>query len=626
MLDPVTERGDARREVVILTDAGRSGADALDGASDLTVWVGAGVGGRPDEWELALDRLERRPVVVAVVSVASAADEGWRRLVGHALALQLAVLVVAADDTPLAKWPVALLDARPPIVDAADTSWRASLLAIVRRVDAGPTPPGDPPARPAATGDPHRRPAARGGSAPTLQRRSTTTSSSRCTGLRPLHRKRGTCCSSSLTSRSSTGRQGGTRWPRFGAKPRRCLGEAFDRYGKLVDESAGPIRRGSDIVIEPFLAGATFNPPTVSFRWEEPVHRADFRFKVMADTGSRVRGGVRVFVGAVVVGEVTFSVRVGEAAPGDSVDVDHTRRFRRVFASYAHDDAEVVLTLADAAKVLGVDYVIDVRDLRSGDDWRHRIHELIEHVDTFQLFWSSNALQSPYVLEECRHALSLGREGFIQPVYWEEPLLLDPDRDAPPPAITRLHFSKLAGPERRSAPLPPPPPPAPPATATGARRATTGRRRPPAPAPRVAARSRRSWVAGAAAAVLVAAGAAVTVAQLGRSPGSANPDVTPTAGKPPPTAIDPTDPPGTNVPTSCSWADGYLDAPSSEQRAITAAQPSMEDLTRQLVLDAQAQAGASPPSRSSISPASGPARMVSSTSSNSSATSSWCRR
>ena len=395
------------------------------------------------------------------------------------------------------------------------------------------------------------------------------------------------------------------------------LGEAFDRYGKLVDESAGPIRRGSDIVIEPFLAGATFNPPTVSFRWEEPVHRADFRFKVMADPGGRVRGGVRVFVGAVVVGEVTFSVRVGDVAPSDSVDVDHTRRFRRVFASYAHDDAEVVLTLADAAKVLGVDYVIDVRDLRSGDDWQHRIHELIEHVDTFQLFWSSNALHSPYVLEECRHALSLGREGFIQPVYWEEPLLLDPDRDAPPPAITRLHFSKLAGPERRTALLPPPPPPPPTASATAT--TTTARAapppappppappppaapppapRPPAappPAPGAAARSWRSWVAGAAAAaVIVAAGAAMTVAQLGRSPGSVTSPTTPTAGGPPPTAIEPTDPPDTNVPSSCSWADGYRDAPASEQRDIEAAQPSMEDLTSQLVLDAQAQAGPSP--------------------------------
>ena len=480
MLDPVTERGDARREVVILTDAGRSSAGALDGASDLTVWVGAGVGSRPDEWELALDWLERRPVVVAVVSVASAADEGWRRLVGHALTLELAVLVVAADDTPLAKWPVALLDARPPIVDAADTSWRASLLAIVRRVDAGPTPPGDPPARPAVPETPTvvRPPEEARTHTPEAFDDDVQFTVYRPSAVAPEAWNLLLVFAHKSELDRETGRDPLAEVRR---QAEALLGEAFDRYGKLVDESAGPIRRGSDIVIEPFLAGATFNPPTVSFRWEEPVHRADFRFKVMADTGSRVRGGVRVFVGAVVVGEVTFSVRVGEAAPGDSVDVDHTRRFRRVFASYAHDDAEVVLTLADAAKVLGVDYVIDVRDLRSGDDWRHRIHELIEHVDTFQLFWSSNALQSPYVLEECRHALSLGREGFIQPVYWEEPLLLDPDRDAPPPAITRLHFSKLAGPERRSAPLPPPPPPAPPATATG--------RAAPPPAPPAPARS-----------------------------------------------------------------------------------------------------------------------------------------
>ncbi len=482
MLDPVTERGDARREVVILTDAGRTGADALYGASDLMVWVGAGVGDRPDEWGLTLDRLERRPVVVVVVSVAATADEGWRRLVGHALALQLEVLVVAADAAPLAEWPVALLDARPPIVDAADPSWRTSLLAIVRWVDAGPVPPGDPPARPAAPETPTVLPPPE---AVRTQSPEAFDDDVQFTVYRPSAVAPAAWnLLLVFAHKSELDRETG-RDPL--AEVRRqaeaLLGDALDRYAKLVDESAGPIRRGSDIVIEPFLAGATFNPPTVSFRWEEPVHRADFRFKVMADAGSRVRGGVRVFVGAVVVGEVTFSVRVGEVAPGDSVDVDHTRRFRRVFASYAHDDAEVVLTLADAAKVLGVDYVIDVRDLRSGDDWQHRIHELIEQVDTFQLFWSSNALHSQFVLEECRHALSLGREGFIQPVYWEEPLLLDPDRDAPPPAITRLHFSKLAGPERRTAPLPPPPSPAASATATATATASAARAPPPAPPP-----------------------------------------------------------------------------------------------------------------------------------------------
>ena len=90
------------------------------------------------------------------------------------------------------------------------------------------------------------------------------------------------------------------------------LGAQASAYGTLSADSTGPLRRGSTLLVEPWLDGATFNPPTVELRWEEPVHRADFRFRVGADAPAIARGGVRIFVGAVVVGELSLSVRVGE--------------------------------------------------------------------------------------------------------------------------------------------------------------------------------------------------------------------------------------------------------------------------------------------------------------------------
>jgi len=126
------------------------------------------------------------------------------------------------------------------------------------------------------------------------------------------------------------------------------------------------------------------------------------------------------------------------------------RRFRKVFASYSHADAEVVEAVASAVQLLGDEYLIDSHDLRSGEDWQQRIGELIDDADVFQLFWSSNALQSHYVLAECRHALALRREGFIRPVYWQDPFPEDLRQDLPPPSIRRRPPRSASGHGRRS--------------------------------------------------------------------------------------------------------------------------------------------------------------------------------
>ena len=241
------------------------------------------------------------------------------------------------------------------------------------------------------------------------------------------------------------------------------LGVDAADYGTLTADSAGSLRRGTTLLIEPWLDGATFNPPTVELQWYEPVHRADFRFQVAEDGPAVARGGVRIFAGVVLIGELTMTVRVasGEDASAPPQRAD---RFRRIFASYAHADAEVVDRLAAAVGVLGDEYIIDSRNLRSGEDWEQQIEGFIEQADVFQLFWSSNALRSPYVLAECRHALSLDREGFIRPVVWEDPFPQDVDADLPPAPIRRLHFSRLMDDEARSSAtgLPPPPHPPPP--------------------------------------------------------------------------------------------------------------------------------------------------------------------
>jgi hypothetical protein len=62
---------------------------------------------------------------------------------------------------------------------------------------------------------------------------------------------------------------------------------------------------------------------------------------------------------------------------------------------------------------------------------------MITEADIFQLFWSWNSSQSPYVEREWRHALSLRRETFIRPTYWEDPW------PGPPDPLRPIQFQRL---------------------------------------------------------------------------------------------------------------------------------------------------------------------------------------
>jgi hypothetical protein len=154
---------------------------------------------------------------------------------------------------------------------------------------------------------------------------------------------------------------------------------------------------------------------------------------------------MRVFAGPLLIGELTFRLLVSREQPPGAVPTerDTARRFRQIFASYSHRDAAVVEAVARYVSVTGDRYLVDAETLRSGEVWDDRLRELIDAADVFQLFWSRNAMNSEFVQREWEYALALGRDGFVRPVYWEDPLAEDPGRDLPPAALKQLHFSRL---------------------------------------------------------------------------------------------------------------------------------------------------------------------------------------
>ena len=117
--------------------------------------------------------------------------------------------------------------------------------------------------------------------------------------------------------------------------------------------------------------------------------------------------------------------------------------YRRLFASYSHKDQAIVRQFENYAKGVGDRYVRDVLDLRAGEVWNTRLCELIESADVFQLFWSRNSMDSPFVRQEWEHALRIPKPDFVRPVYWEQPF---PTREGlPPEGLARLHFAFVGG-------------------------------------------------------------------------------------------------------------------------------------------------------------------------------------
>jgi hypothetical protein len=212
-----------------------------------------------------------------------------------------------------------------------------------------------------------------------------------------------------------------------------------------ADSEVG-LLRGTDLLFEPWVDTGEFNPAQASVRWEEPVHRVEFRVRVPSSSeGRRLSGGLRVFVGPLLIGEVLFQLPVSATASTPSAATTHesAKRFRQIFASYSHRDTEVVEEVERYVTLTGDRYMIDVKSLRSGEIWDERLRELIDAADIFQLFWSRNAMYSPYVRQEWEYALQLSREGFVRPVYWEEPLPADPQQDLPTSELRKLHFSRV---------------------------------------------------------------------------------------------------------------------------------------------------------------------------------------
>jgi hypothetical protein len=199
----------------------------------------------------------------------------------------------------------------------------------------------------------------------------------------------------------------------------------------------------------PTVVGATFSPSQADVVAGDELQELLFQVTVARASGAaKPTGYIDIYVGPLLIGQVPISFEMQDAAGQASVEspafaellqVANASMFDAIFISYSHKDSQIVDLCVGTYNALGVDVLVDRNELRSGDDWRATLQQMIEGADIFQLYWSDSAAASKEVEHEWRQALALSttRDRFIRPLYW------DPTRPDAPPELNGLHFGRL---------------------------------------------------------------------------------------------------------------------------------------------------------------------------------------
>lgn len=216
--------------------------------------------------------------------------------------------------------------------------------------------------------------------------------------------------------------------------------------------AARRLARGTRLTVVPNFQGVNFYPERIVFTWERDWHPAIFSFYAYRRWAGAVGSGeITILTGPLIIATLKVSLRFGEQTfqpqVWDSFNQEEVSvyPYRKIFASYCHDDTPIVLAIRKASEVIGDESLMDIANLRSGQNWNPSLLRLIDSSDIFQLFWSDRSANSFYVRQECEYALQHYKyDGFIRPVYWEKPMR------PPPPELKHLQFAYYELPQKNS--------------------------------------------------------------------------------------------------------------------------------------------------------------------------------
>ena len=247
------------------------------------------------------------------------------------------------------------------------------------------------------------------------------------------------------------------------AQVRRRVADFYgsDKADTTVTPSTLALPRGTGLVVAPDLPDSIdCDPPTAAMAWTGEIAETRFLLRPRAAlAGTTVEGWVRVFCGPLVIAETRLELAVTAGVESSATIDTPVRPYRRIFPCFAVEDTAVVEGVAAVAEALGDSYtdrVVSAQQEGGPTGW---LLPLIAEADVFQLFWSTHSMRSVSCREQWEQAVATAREGFVRPLYWEQPF--PRSEGLPPPELATLRFIRLPAPPPETPSVPAPSWPAP---------------------------------------------------------------------------------------------------------------------------------------------------------------------
>lgn len=207
--------------------------------------------------------------------------------------------------------------------------------------------------------------------------------------------------------------------------------------GKETLGGAHAAAKGTPIRVVLSSPDVTIDEPEETQVWQGKYLRFSFDFAVPEEyTKKQVL--LRAAVYFADVPATRLRILIDLAAPAGQQPAIARRDIRSAFMSYATAEREKVIRIMQGIQQVrpDLDLFLDVDSLRSGEDWKARLHAEIDRRDVLYLCWSRAAKNSPYVEMEWQYALA--RKG----IDCVEPIPLEPAENCPPPSeLAELHFN-----------------------------------------------------------------------------------------------------------------------------------------------------------------------------------------
>jgi hypothetical protein len=195
---------------------------------------------------------------------------------------------------------------------------------------------------------------------------------------------------------------------------------------------------GAPVTVRVTASHADVEPAERTFEWNGRENLAAFTVRVHDNApGAELDLCFHVALANVPIASIPMPVALGARAANETPRIESIRTARSAFASYSSKDAQTVgYCLSSLTRWSpGLAIFQDCLDLKANESFKPQLANEIKSSDVFMLFWSRNALASPWVRWEYDTARQAKGLAAVIPMPLEDPKIAPP-----PPEFDDAHM------------------------------------------------------------------------------------------------------------------------------------------------------------------------------------------